>query len=72
MFLQELSSHNPYSVSVIENVVFEVIDDNQSYVMKDTLDFLQEYIGESDHKDTEKFELNALMHQLYMKAKEVK
>lgn len=72
MFLQELNAHNPYSVTVVENVDFETIDDNQSYVMKDTLDFLQEYIGESDHKDSEKFELNALMHQLYQSAKEVK
>lgn len=72
VFLKELNDQNPYSVIVIEDIDFEKVDDNQSYVMKDTLEFLQEYIGETDFEESEKFELNSLMFSLYTAAKEAR
>jgi DNA repair exonuclease SbcCD nuclease subunit len=72
LFMTELGKQEPYSVAVIENIDFEKIDDSQSFVRKDTIEFLQEYINEQNYEEEDKFSLISLMSDLYQKAKEIK
>lgn len=70
-FMRKLNDQNPYSVTVIDQVDYDGINDSISFAKKDTMEFLVEYIDEMEFEIGEKDLLKELMLNLYDKAQEI-
>lgn len=70
LFLKKIKDSNPHLLTVVENV--NIVEDEQihEFIKKDTLEFLTEYIDESELENG--YDLKMLMGELYNQAQEIK